>query len=180
MAHTSNPVEVVDYDPTWPERYAEERERIAAALAPLPVRIEHIGSTAVPGLAAKPVIDILVGVPDIERAGPAVAALIRLGYSYAPEFEGISPEQRYFYKGMPHTHHIHMVETASDMFAYHLAFRDYLRAHPEAAAEYARLKRGLAARFRDDRDAYTDGKADFVKTITAAARRAGETGQPSH
>jgi GrpB-like predicted nucleotidyltransferase (UPF0157 family) len=169
MARGSQPVEIIDYDPDWPQQFAEERDRIAAALGPAALAIEHIGSTAVPGMPAKPIIDIMVGVADIERSGPAVAALINLGYDYAPEFESDIPERRYFYRGVPHTYHVHMVEQSSDFFDQHLAFRDHLRAHPEAAAEYARLKRGLAARFRNDRDAYTEGKRGFVDTVVEAA-----------
>jgi len=173
MARGSQPVEIVEYDPAWPRRFAEERDRIAAALGPAALVIEHIGSTAVDGLPAKPVIDIMVGVSDIERSGQAVAALIELGYDYAPEFESDIPERRYFYKGIPHTHHVHMVAQTSDFFDRHLAFRDHLRAHPEAAAEYSRLKRGLAARFRHDRDAYTEGKRRFVETVVEAALHPG-------
>jgi GrpB-like predicted nucleotidyltransferase (UPF0157 family) len=171
MARGSEPVEVVEYDPAWPERFAEERDRIAARLGPPALAIEHIGSTAVAGLPAKPIIDIMVGVADIERSGQAVAALIDLGYDYAPEFESDIPERRYFYKGTPHTHHVHMVARASDFFDRHLAFRDHLRAHPEAAAEYSRLKRGLAARYRNDRDAYTEGKRSFVEAVVDVALR---------
>lgn len=178
MTQAAQPVEVAEYDPAWPQRFVEERERIAAALGDTDAVIEHIGSTAVPGLPAKPVIDILVGVNDIERAGQAVAALIGLGYNYAPEVETDLPDQRYFYKGSPHTHHVHMVERDSRMFEEHLLFRDYLRAHPEAAEEYARLKRGLAARFRDDRVSYTRGKKTFFDTVVAAARRARVGGSP--
>ncbi|HEY2957570.1 MAG TPA: GrpB family protein [Actinomycetota bacterium] len=172
MTQAAQPVEVAEYDPVWPRKFLEERARIAAALGDTDAVIEHIGSTAVPGLPAKPVIDILIGVDDIERSGQAVAALIGLGYNYAPEVESEVPDQRYFYKGSPHTHHVHMVERSSRMFADHLLFRDYLRAHPEAADEYARLKRGLAARFRDDRASYTRGKQTFFDTVVAAARRA--------
>ena len=172
MTQAAQPVEVAQYDPAWPRRFAEERDRIAAALGGTDAVIEHIGSTAVPGLPAKPVIDILVGVDDIERSGQAVAALIGLGYNYAPEVESDVPDQRYFYKGSPHTHHVHMVGRSSRLFEDHLLFRDYLRAHPAAADEYARLKRGLAARFRDDRASYTRGKQTFFDTVVAAARRA--------
>ena len=172
MTQAAQPVEVAQYDPAWPRRFAEERDRIAAALGGTDAVIEHIGSTAVPGLPAKPVIDILVGVDDIERSGQAVAALIGLGYNYAPEVESDVPDQRYFYKGSPHTHHVHMVGRSSRLFEDHLLFRNYLRAHPAAADEYARLKRGLAARFRDDRASYTRGKQTFFDTVVAAARRA--------
>jgi GrpB-like predicted nucleotidyltransferase (UPF0157 family) len=176
-ARGTQPIEVVDYDPSWPRRYEEERDRIAAALGDAVVAIEHVGGTAVPGLPAKPVIDIMVGVPDIERAGQAVAGLINLGYQYVPELESQLPERRYFRRGTPETHHVHMVTMGSDFWEEHVLFRDYLRSHPQAAEEYGKLKRGLANRFRFDRDAYRAGKVPFIDTVVDAARR--EAGRPS-
>jgi GrpB-like predicted nucleotidyltransferase (UPF0157 family) len=167
----TQPVEVVDYDADWPRRYAEERDRIAAAIGEAAVAIEHVGGTAVPGLPAKPVIDLMIGVDDIERAGPAVASLINLGYEYIPEFESQLPDRRYFRRGAPESHHVHMVPVSSDYFAEHLLFRDWLRSHPQAAEEYGKLKRGLAGRFPNDRDAYRAGKVPFITTVVAAARR---------
>jgi GrpB-like predicted nucleotidyltransferase (UPF0157 family) len=165
------PVEVVDYDHSWPAQYAEERDRIAAAIGDAALAIEHVGGTAVPGLPAKPVIDLMVGVEDIERAGPAVAGLINLGYEYVPEFESELPDRRYFRRGAPESHHVHMVSASSDFFQEHLLFRDWLREHPQAAEEYGKLKRGLASRHRLDRDAYRAGKLPFIDTVVAAARR---------
>ena len=165
------PVEVVDYDPSWPDRFAEERDRIAAALGGTALAIEHVGGTAVPGLVAKPVVDLMIGVEDIERAGQAVATLIGLGYEYVPELETELPDRRYFRRGNPDAFHVHMVTHGSPYWDEHLLFRDYLRAHPEAASEYGRLKRGLAARFRNDRKAYTDGKRPFIDAVVGAARR---------
>jgi len=176
-ARGTQPVEVVAYDPRWPQWYEQERDRIAAALGEGAVAIEHVGGTAVPGLPAKPVIDIMVGVPDIERAGQAVAGLINLGYQYVPELESQLPERRYFRHGMPETHHVHMVALSSDFWEEHLLFRDYLRSHPQAAEEYGKLKRGLAGRFRLDRAAYRAGKLPFIDTVVAAARR--EAGHPT-
>ena len=170
-ARGTQPVEVVAYDPRWPLLYEQERDRIAAALGEGAVAIEHVGGTAVPGLPAKPVIDIMVGVPDIERAGQAVAGLINLGYQYVPELESQLPERRYFRRGMPETHHVHMVAMSSDFWEEHVLFRDYLRTHPQAAEEYGKLKRGLASRFHLDRDAYRAGKVSFIDTVVAAARR---------
>jgi GrpB-like predicted nucleotidyltransferase (UPF0157 family) len=177
-ARGTQPIEVVAYDPRWPLRYQRERDRIAAALGENAVAIEHVGGTAVPGLPAKPVIDIMVGVPDIERAGQAVAGLINLGYQYVPELESELPERRYFRRGAPDTYHVHMVAVSSDFWEEHLLFRDYLRTHPQAAEEYGKLKRGLASRFRFDRDAYRAGKVPFIDTVVDAARR--EAGRPSH
>jgi GrpB-like predicted nucleotidyltransferase (UPF0157 family) len=176
-ARGTQPVEVVPYDPDWPRQYERERDRIAAALGEDAVVIEHVGGAAVPSLPAKPVIDIMVGVPDIERAGQAVAGLINLGYQYVPELESQLPERRYFRLGTPETHHVHMVALSSDFWEEHLLFRDYLRTHPQAAEEYGKLKRGLAGRFRFDRDAYRAGKVPFIETVVDAARR--EAGRPS-
>ena len=167
----TQPVEVVAYDADWPRQYAEERDRIAAALGEAALAIEHVGGTAVPGLPAKPVIDLMIGVGDIERAGPAVAGLINLGYEYIPEFESQLPDRRYFRRGAPESHHVHMVPVSGDYFAEHLLFRDWLRTHPQAAEEYGQLKRGLAGRFPHDRDAYRAGKVPFITTVVAAARR---------
>jgi GrpB-like predicted nucleotidyltransferase (UPF0157 family) len=167
----TQPVEVVDYDQRWPLAFAEERDRIAAAIGDSTLAIEHVGGTAVPGLPAKPVIDLMVGVEDIERAGPAVAGLINLGYEYVPELESQLPYRRYFRRGAPESHHVHMVPVASNYWLEHLLFRDYLRSHPQAAEEYGKLKRGLANRFRLDRDAYRAGKVPFIDTVVAAARR---------
>lgn len=171
VSRGAQPVEVVDYDRDWPRAYAEERDRIAAAIGENALAIEHVGGTAVPGLPAKPVIDLMVGVEDIERAGPAVAGLINLGYEYVPELESQLPDRRYFRRGTPESHHVHMVPVSSDYWAEHLLFRDYLRTHPQAAEEYGKLKRGLAGRFPFDRDAYRAGKVPFIDTVVAAARR---------
>jgi GrpB-like predicted nucleotidyltransferase (UPF0157 family) len=176
-ARGTQPIEVLEYDPAWMRAYAEERDRIAAAIGDAVVAIEHVGGTAVPGLPARPVIDLMVGVEDIERAGPAVAGLINLGYEYVPELETQLPDRRYFRRGMPETHHVHMVPVSSDYFTEHLLFRDYLRSHPRAAEEYGKLKRGLAGRFRFDREAYRAGKLPFIDTVLAAARR--EAGEPT-
>ena len=165
------PIEVVDYDRDWPRQYAAERDRIRSAIGEATLAIEHVGGTAVPGLPAKPVIDLMVGVEDIERAGPAVAGLINLGYEYVPELESELPDRRYFRKGTPETHHVHMVPVSSDYWAEHLLFRDYLRSHPQAAAEYGTLKRGLASRHRRARAAYRAGKGPFIDRVVAAARR---------
>jgi GrpB-like predicted nucleotidyltransferase (UPF0157 family) len=171
----TQPIEVVDYDRDWPRQYVAERDRIDAAIGDVALAIEHVGGTAVPGLPAKPVIDLMVGVEDIERAGPAVAGLINLGYEYVPELESQLPDRRYFRRGSPESHHVHMVPVSSDYWAEHLLFRDYLRTHPQAAEEYGKLKLGLAGRHRLDRDAYRAGKVPFIDTVVAAARR--EAGQ---
>jgi len=167
----SNPVIIADYDPDWPQRYEAERGRILAAIAPWVAQIEHIGSTSVPGLGAKPIIDIMVAVRSLDDAAHCIEPLRALGYQYHPEFEDTLPERRYFNRGPSDDHyHLHMVELDGGFWQRHLLFRDYLRAHPEAAQEYERLKRALAAQYRDDRSGYTDAKTEFITAIERKAR----------
>lgn len=167
----TRPIIIEEADPAWPRRFAEDRARIAAALAPLAPQIEHIGSTAVAGLAAKPVIDIMIGLDALDQAAPCIPALAALGYCYVPEYEAVMPYRRFFYLDTAgvRTHHIHMVAVTHEFWERHLLFRDYLRAHPDAASEYAALKQQLARRFVDDMAGYTDGKTEFIRRIEALA-----------
>lgn len=168
-------VELLPHDPSWPAMYEAEAERLHAAIPDgLVLRIEHFGSTAVPGLLAKPVIDILVVVSSVEEArAEAVAPLEGLGYAFWAE----NPERDrlFFVKGLPpraprRTHHVHMMEPSAAMWD-RLRFRDILREDPAAAARYAALKRELAVRHRQDREAYTEAKAAHVAEVLAAPRR---------
>ncbi len=167
------PVVLVPYDRAWPRRFAEERDVIARALGDHAVAIEHIGSTAVPGLLAKPILDILVGIRRLSEAPACIAALEPLGYEYRPDAEAEIPERRYFDKGPPaaRTHHLHMVEFGSPFWMRHLLFRNFLRLHPERAAAYAALKAELAAKYTADRIAYTEAKAPFIEAAIEDARR---------
>jgi GrpB-like predicted nucleotidyltransferase (UPF0157 family) len=163
-------VSLHDYDPAWPAMFQLEADRLAEALAPwITGGVHHVGSTAVPGLSAKPIIDIMIGVADLESARPCLPRAAELGYCYAPHRATV---MHWFCKPDPahRTHHLQLVPTGSARYLDVLAFRDHLRAHPGAAAEYARLKRELARRHATDRDAYTDGKSAMVAEITAAAR----------
>jgi len=158
-------VRIVPYDPAWPIRFEEERELLDAAIGEWTVAgIHHVGSTAVPGLAAKPVIDILAGVEDLASSRACFPALARIGYQHAPYR---TDEMHWFCKPNPsrRTHHLHLVPLDSQRFQDELAFRDHLRAEPERADEYAELKRRLATRFEHDREAYTDAKADFIRKV---------------
>jgi GrpB-like predicted nucleotidyltransferase (UPF0157 family)/predicted kinase len=159
-------VELAPYDPGWPAQYEAERARVQAALGDLAVEIHHIGSTAVPGLEAKPVIDILVAVRKLEDAMACVAPLQALGYTFIDYAQ--NTDRRFFRKGMPRTHHLHIVEQGSATMIQHLAFRDILRAHPELRQQYAQLKAELAARYKRDRATYTDSKSAFVKNVLAS------------
>ncbi len=136
--------------------------------------LEHVGSTAVPGLAAKPILDILAGLRVLSDARACIPRLEAIGYEYVPEYEDRLPERRYFRKGPleNRTHHLHMVEIGSDFWTSHVRFRKYLRGHPEAAREYEALKRDLAAAHAGDRDLYTESKADFILSILVRAAAA--------
>jgi GrpB-like predicted nucleotidyltransferase (UPF0157 family) len=172
-----DPVVVVSYDQAWPSLFEEERARIEKAVGPWVEEIEHIGSTAVPGLAAKPVIDVMVGVKSLENFPAFVGRLEAMGYEYVPELERQMPSRSYFRKtvGGRRTHQVHMVERSNTEFwDRHRLFRDYLRTRPETAQQYARLKKELSGRFRDDREKYTEAKTAFVREVV---RRAEEGGQ---
>jgi len=171
---TSNiPIEVVPYDSCWPVLFELEKAALLPAFGEYLCCIEHIGSTAVPGLAAKPVIDILVGVHSIADAPAFIPALQALGYEYIPEHEAVFPERRYLHKIVngKHTHHLHIVEPGSDFFKVQILFRDHLRSHPADAARYAELKYRLAQEYHNDREAYTNGKGPLIEEILNAARQ---------
>lgn len=166
-------MKIVAYDLQWPVEFATEATRIADALAGQVLAIEHVGSTAVEGLAAKPVIDIQVGVRTLDATPEIVAALAALGYDYVPELEDTFPKRRYFRKpsGRRRTHQVHLVERSdADWWDRHVAFRDWLRAHPEDRDAYGALKRQLASKFRNDREAYTNAKTEFVSGILTKVR----------
>jgi GrpB-like predicted nucleotidyltransferase (UPF0157 family) len=149
------PVRVVAYDPEWPDRFAAERSVLIDAIGEwLTGPIEHIGSTAIPGLAAKPVIDMMAGVASLEGSRAALPVLERLQYCYAPYKTEV---MHWLCKPSPalRTHHLHLVPLGSRLWIEQLAFRDYLSAHHDVALEYAELKRRLAEVHQFDRDAYT-------------------------
>src|SRR5262245_9247929 len=177
---TREDVAVVPYDPAWPELFRREKEHLLSCLpADLVRRVEHFGSTAVPGLAAKPVIDMLVEVADLDATRALIAPVLEAqGYDYfwrPTRGEGGPPFYAWFIKRDPasglRTHHIHMVEASFREHWDRLLFRDYLIAHPQAAQEYQELKLRLASAFPNDRVAYTEGKAEFVVRVTEEARR---------
>lgn len=162
-------VRISTYDSSWPDLFARERAALEAAIGEwVSGGIHHVGSTAVPGLDAKPIVDILAGVDDLETSRACFEPLAQLDYLYAPYR---SEEMHWFCKPHPsrRTHHLHLVPTASKRFADELAFRDRLREEPATARAYAALKHSLAARFNDDREAYTDSKGDFIREVLAAA-----------
>jgi GrpB-like predicted nucleotidyltransferase (UPF0157 family) len=163
-------IAIVPYDPSWPAQF----EREAAAITEVIGRwvsggVHHVGSTAVPGLAAKPVIDIMAGVDDLEQTRGCIELLSGLSYCYAPY---LAQTMHWFCKPSPsrRTHHLHLVPKRSKRFADVLAFRDYLRGNPSAAAEYEALKRRLAAEHTGDRDAYTEAKGELVARFAGLAK----------
>ena len=161
-------IKIVEYNPRWPILYEEERTRVVVQLGDMVESIEHIGSTSVPGLSAKAIIDILVTVARLGPVDPYIQRLGSLGYTFFPV---LGNADRYaFGKGSPHTHHIHIVKHGGEEHLLPLAFRDYLRTHVEAAQQYEELKRMLADRFQQDRQAYNQAKTDFIRSIETRAR----------
>ena len=169
-------IEIVDYDPAWPESFADISRVVAAALGPLALRIEHVGSTAVPGLGAKPIIDLDVVIESPRFMPLVVETLGTLGYTH--EGDGGIPGREAFGREAATVpadgsgrawpaHHLYVCPGDSDELRRHLRFRDYLRGHPEAAARYDALKRDLARRHANDIDAYVEGKSAFVEGILA-------------
>jgi GrpB-like predicted nucleotidyltransferase (UPF0157 family) len=167
-------IEIVEYDSYWSTLFEQESIRILNALgSDKVVAIEHFGSTAVPGLAAKPIVDLMVGVHSLEAAQLLIPLLEALEYVYWRDDP--RPGRMFFIKGMPpyglgRTHHVHVVEVYGKFWE-RLLFRDYLRSHPEEAKCYERLKRDLAVRFRTDREGYTKGKSAYIQIIMEKARR---------
>jgi len=162
-------IEIVRYDVSWPIRFQEEAELLRRALSPWLIGpIEHIGSTAIPGLAAKPVIDIMAGVETLDASRPAITAAIAPEYCYAPYQTDV---EHWFCKPSPafRTHHLHLIPVNSPRWLRPIAFRDYLRGHADVAAEYEALKRRLAHAHHLDREAYTQAKAPFINRITDLA-----------
>ncbi len=168
-------IAITSYDPEWPLQFEEEAALLWNVLpAPLCLRIEHFGSTAVPGLDAKPILDLLVGVESAEEAKrDAVPIMSHLGYAYWDDNPNM--DRLFFVRGLPpngpRTHHVHMIEADSPLWE-RLLFRDHLRADPDEAARYVALKRDLAARFAEDREAYTDGKTAYINGVMEKARAA--------
>jgi len=169
------PLVLAPYDPTWPAEFAAEEARILDAVRGLPIRLEHVGSTAVPGLDAKPIIDILAGCPPRADRGAYVAALRQIGYEHKGAF-GI-PGRNYFRRGSPRSHHLHLVSWSSALWHRHLAFRDALRADASLRQEYAALKRDLARTFADDKEKYTSAKGPFIASVLREVERSAGEGR---
>jgi GrpB-like predicted nucleotidyltransferase (UPF0157 family) len=166
-------IQILDYDPAWVAMFERERARVQDVLGPIVVTVEHVGSTAVPGLAAKPIIDLLVGVRSLPEARDrCVEPLEALRYRYMAEYESWLPQEMLFRKGVPGpwTHHAHLMEPSCPRWEEFTLIRDYLRRHQEMASAYADLKRALALVFEDDIAGYRNAKAPFIDAVMARAR----------
>ena len=169
----SETLHIVPYDQAWPSAFSAERDRIAAALGALALRVDHNGSTSVPGLAAKPIIDIQVSVRSLQPIETYATGLMQLGYVHVPHpDDAFCP---FFHRPLawPHTHHVHVVQAGGAEERRTLAFRDYLRDHPDVARAYEDLKRGLASQHSatdfSSRQAYADAKTEFITSMTERA-----------
>jgi GrpB-like predicted nucleotidyltransferase (UPF0157 family) len=169
----ANPITVVDYDPSWPFVFQSLRARIAEALGDVAAAIEHVGSTAVPHIAAKPVIDIDVLLTSEEALPVAIERLAKLGYIHRGNL-GVPDREAFWPPAGDPPHHLFVCPPRSAEFRRHLAFRNYLRAHPADAKIYGDLKMTLAGQFREDRTAYVNAKTELVEELTARATRGAE------
>lgn len=185
-------IEIVPYNPDWKNKFEEEKKFLSELLREFNPEIEHIGSTAIEGLGAKPIVDIQIGMRKYEDLDAIVDIMIEAGYVYYKKYEDVLPGRRYFVKAAnpnndvlpkvlytyddnfdrkehPHLFHIHSVELDSDWWRRHIAFRDYLRNNNESRDEYYKLKVELARKEWEDKNDYTDAKTDFVKSIERLA-----------
>jgi GrpB-like predicted nucleotidyltransferase (UPF0157 family) len=170
-------LEVVRYDPGWPAAFEAEAIRIRTALGPLAMRIDHHGSTSIPGLGAKPIIDIQVSVAALQPIAAYSERLQAIGYLHVPHADDSFCPFFHRPSRWPHSHHVHVVERSGVEERRTLAFRDYLRDHADAAREYEHLKRDLARQLtatnRESREAYSRAKTDFIERVVAMALSSG-------
>ena len=160
---------VVSYNPNWKDMYKEESEKIKNVLSNIIIDIHHIGSTAIPGIKAKPVIDILVEAKDIEGVDQYNHKMKEFGYEAMGEY-GI-PKRRFFRRGgNKRTHHVHIFQVGNEEIERHINFKEYLIAHPDKGQEYSKLKEKLVNKYTYDVENYTNGKSDFIKEIDKKAK----------
>jgi GrpB-like predicted nucleotidyltransferase (UPF0157 family) len=171
MTNNLRKIVIVSYNPLWPQMFEEEAAKISAVFGTELISIHHIGSTSIPGLSAKPIIDIMPIVRSVETVDAFNPAMIELGYE--PKGENGISGRRYFQKGgqLNRSHHVHTYEATNPAVKEHLDLRDYLIAHPDDARQYGELKEELALKFPHDIEGYINGKDAFVKEII---RRAAE------
>jgi GrpB-like predicted nucleotidyltransferase (UPF0157 family) len=170
-----DPIFIAEYNPEWPILYEQEKQRILDAIGDIVKGIEHVGSTSVPGLAAKPTIDILVGVFTDDDLDRSVAPMESAGFPYLPKYEEGMPYRRLFHKrpeAATYRVNVHLVRHGHEFWERDLLFRDYLRAHPETAAEYEHVKRQLATQFDSEHVGdYADAKTPFIRAVEERASR---------
>jgi GrpB-like predicted nucleotidyltransferase (UPF0157 family) len=159
---------IAPYDPAWPESFERVRATVWPALRDVALTVEHVGSTAVPGLAAKPIVDVTVVVPAAADVPAAIARLAAIGYVHQGDL-GIAEREAFTSPPGSPPHHLYLCPSGSATLANHLGVRDYLRSQPDAALEYAALKQRLAAQFPHDIDRYVAGKTEFLLRILRAA-----------
>lgn len=161
------PVRLADYDPTWPARFDAERSRLLERFPADLLDVQHIGSTAIPGMPAKPIIDLMAGVASMAVADALFDPLLDFGYVTSVEFNATLSDRRWFMRHANghRTHHLHVVVHDGDLWRKRLAFRDSLRSDTALAERYAALKRELASCHREDREAYTQAKGEFVRSV---------------
>lgn len=166
-------VRIFPYDPNWPEKYEVERARLIALFPDAFLSLEHVGSTAVPGLTAKPIIDMMGGVRSMQEADALLPLLCQNGYSTSAEFNATLVDQRWLMRhALGHrTHHLHLVIHEGHEWRRKLAFRNSLRADPDVAHRYQELKSKLAAAMGADREAYTSAKTAFVEEIVRGSQK---------
>ena len=168
-------ITIADYNPEWPGIYEKERVFISGILFDLDYRIEHIGSTSIEGLCAKPVIDILLGLEDFDRDNEQLLKLMTgAGYNYINTFEHIMPYRRYFNKkgeGVITGYHVHSVQTGAWFWNRHVAFRNYLRENDDVRDEYCRVKKELAKKVWDEKNDYAWAKTDFIVSVQEKAMK---------
>ena len=167
-----NSITVADYDSTWPDTFEKLRDRLWPAIRQHAERVEHVGSTSVPGLAAKPVIDMTIVVADVARMAAVTEGLATVGYVHRGDL-GIPGREAFFAPSDLPAHHLYACTEGNLGLRNHVAVRDYLREHPERAKAYGELKKQLAVAFPDDIDGYVDGKTAFLIDILKACGFAG-------
>lgn len=163
---------LIEYHDTWPAQFAAVGSELASIFAGAQASVEHIGRTAVPGLLAKPVLDVLLGAPCLADIELRIAPLASLSYAYRPSYEQLIPDRRYFVRDASAAMRVHLHAVVKDeaIWRDHLCFRDALRGDPKRRHEYAALKVSLAEKYRHDKAAYTDAKAPFIQRVIAAGR----------
>lgn len=159
------PVIIVPYDSAWPQKFESEKKLLKKILGKWAMGgIHHVGSTSIPGISAKPVIDIMVGVADLEKAKACIQLLEKISYCYFPYKPA---EMIWFCKPSPYkrTHHLHLVQVGSTRWSECLAFRDYLRKNKSVRTDYEKLKKNLAKKYQNNREAYTEAKTNFITGV---------------